>query len=113
MKLLLQLMLCAVAIVIASAEPCLAAPQSRGGTGYVSSSGKSDNGTFAANELNSPMMQESEHKVAAADGQAVSQSLLGHGWSLVKEHPVISLFILCLVLWLLFLFIIKGIRHIV
>ena len=110
MKLLLQLMLCAVAIVIASAEPCSAAPQSRGGAGYVSSSG---NGTFAADELNSPMMQEGAHKVAAADGQAVSQSLLGRGWGLVKEHPVVSLFILCLVLWLLFLFVLKVIRHIV
>ena len=112
MKLLLQLMLCAVAIVIASAEPCSAAPQSRGGTGYVSSS---SNVTFTAHELNSSMMQEDAHQVADANGQssADSQSLLGRGWSLVKEYPVTSLFVLCLVLWLLFSLIIKGIRHIV
>lgn len=115
MKLLLQLMLCAIAIVIASAQPCAAAPQSRGGTGYVTSLDKQGDKSFTTNELNSPMMQESKHEVAAADGEnhgsAGSQSLLGRGWSLVKEYPVTSLFVLCLVLWLLFSCIIKGMRR--
>lgn len=117
MKLLLQLMLCAVALAMATTAPCAAATQSRGGAGYVSSSSKQGDVTFDATELNSPMMQDGEHQVAAADGQnqgsAASQSLFGRAWGLVKEYPVTSLFALCLVVWLLFMLAIKGMRRLV
>ena len=117
MKLLLQLMLCAVALAMASSAPCAAASQSRGGMGYVTSSSKQDDVAFDASELNSPMMQDGEHKVSAADGQnkgaASSQSFFGRAWSLAKEYPVTSLFALCLLLWLLFTLAIKGMRRLV
>ena len=106
----LLLLLLPLFMMAAVPLPCSAAlPENNGGVGEEVS--------FSTKELNSTMMQEGTHQVADANGQSQgsvgSQSLLGRGWSLVKEHPVVSLFVLCLVLWLLFSCIIKGIKHLV
>ena len=114
MKLLMQLMLCAVAIVIASAEPCAASTPSHRGRANVSVTKNHDATTFAAEELNSAMMQESTHKVADGDGQeAVSKSFAGGAVGLIKEYPVTSLLILCGLLWVVFKVIIKKMRYMV
>lgn len=114
MKLLMQLMLCAVAIVIANAEPCAASTSSHRGKANVSMTKNHDATTFATEELNSPMMQESTQKFADGDGQeAESKSIASGALGLIKEYPVTSLLILCGLLWVVFKVIIKKIRYMV